>query len=81
MNRGPDLSPASLLDIILDQSLPSPACMNYLKNSKVQHQTLNRCTRFRNSEDFRHVRDIYSHIQMKGDWKLSTTEAHIVLHS
>ena len=67
MNRGPDLSPASLLDITLDQSLPTPGFTKYLKNSQVPHQTLDRCTRFRNSADFRHMQDIYSHLQMNGE--------------
>ena len=81
MNRGPDLSPVSLLDIILDQSLSTPCFLKYLRISKVPHQTLDRCTRLRNSEVFRHMQDIYSHLQMNGEWKLFTTEAHIVLQS
>ena len=58
MGKGPELSHASLFDIVMDKSPNTSAFIKCLQSSTVPHSTTDTCTRTRSSTDFRSLQDI-----------------------
>ena len=79
MGKGPDLTHASLFDIVMDKSLNTSAFIKCFQSSKVPHSTTYTCTRIRSSTDFRSLQDIYYHLLDQRQWNPFTSEGHVVL--
>ena len=80
LNKGPELSTNTFIDICFDPSLSGPMLIQYLKSSSVPHPTVHLVTKFKAAPVFPEMQQMYGSLQTHHQWPVFVAEAHIILH-
>ena len=79
LNKGPDLSARTFIDICFDSSLTAPMLIRYLKSSHVPHDTVQLITHLKASPEFPPMQQMYSTVISQNQWTIFTNQAHSIL--
>ena len=79
LNKGPELSINTVIDICFDLSLSGPMLIKFLKSSSVPHTTVHVVTKLKAASVFSEMQQMYSSLQSHHQWPVCVAEAHSTL--
>ena len=80
LNKGPELSTNTFIDICFDPSLSGPMLIQHLKSSSVPHTTVHLVTKFKAAPVFSEMQQMHGSLQTHHQWPVFAAEAHSILH-